>query len=254
MRAEKKQIQRHFARAARSYNDQAMIQCRVADRLLDLVRGELAQQPAAVLEIGCCTGLLTRRLLSLYPDIELLEVNDLVAEFKNFLPWSACGGEMRFLAGDIETIPLPRSYQLIISSSTFHWLHGLEPFFSRLKSHLLPGGLLAFSMYGPDNLAEIRNLIGKGLDYPSLARVSSLLEERFELCQALEKREELYFPGVAELLRHLRETGVNALPDPARNRGRLRSFSDEYERRYRQRRGVRLSYHPMYFLARRRRE
>jgi len=250
MRAEKKQIRRHFARAARSYNDQAFIQVRVAERLLTLVREELEQAPASVLEIGCCTGLLTRRLLSLYPQIEVLHVNDLVTHFENLLPWSSCGGQMQFLGGDIETIPLPRQYQLIISSSTFHWLHDLEVFFAKLQRHLLPGGVLAFSIYGPGNLDEIRVLSGKGLVYFPLEQVVNLLEGQFDLLQATESREELYFSDAMKVLQHLRETGVNALSGSGWNRARLRAFAGEYERRYRTPQGVSLHYHPMYLLAR----
>ncbi len=251
MKADKKQVQLHFARAAETYDTQAVVQERVADRLLRLVVEEQENPPASVLEIGCCTGILTRRIVTRFPHLQVLHVNDLVADFRRQVERVAFPGQMEFLAGDIEAIPLPGRYQLIISSSTFHWLHDLAAFFAKLHRHLQPDGLLAFAMYGPDNLQEIRALTGTGLEYPSLEQLAELLDQQhFEVSAAAETMERLHFVDPGAVLQHLRQTGVNALAGPGWNRVRLQEFTRLYQDRFRTEQGVRLSYHPIYLLAR----
>lgn len=251
MKADKKQVQRHFARAAETYDTQALVQERVAERLLALVGENTRQPPASVLEIGCCTGILTRRIAGRFPQLQVLHVNDLVADFRRQVERIPLPGQIQFLAGDIETIPLPQQYQLVISSSTFHWLHDLTAFFAKLHRHLHPEGLLAFAMYGPDNLREIRALTGSGLEYPSLAHLREMLEQQhFEVSAATEELEILHFVDPGAVLQHLRQTGVNALAGPGWNRVRLQEFTSLYQDRFRTKQGVRLSYHPMYLLAR----
>ncbi|MCF6186221.1 MAG: malonyl-ACP O-methyltransferase BioC [Desulfobulbaceae bacterium] len=251
MKADKKQIRRHFARAAETYDTQAVVQERVADRLLTLVEEYAEHPPASALEIGCCTGILTRRIIARFPRLQVLHVNDLVADFRRQIERIAFPGQMEFLAGDIEAIPLPEQYQLVVSSSTFHWLHDLGAFFAKLHRHLQPGGLLAFAMYGPENLREIRVLTGMGLEYPTLGHLTDLLEQQhFEISAAAETMEILHFVNSGAVLQHLRQTGVNALAGPGWNRVRLQEFTRRYQDRFREKLGVRLTYHPMYLLAR----
>ena len=251
VRADKKQVQRHFARAAETYNDQAVVQERVAHRLLDLIDETIDQAPTSVLEIGCCTGLLTRRIVARFPQLQVLHVNDLVADFRRRVERIALPVKIEFLVGDIEAIPLPQQYQLVISSSTFHWLHDLAAFLAKLHHHLHVDGLLAFAMYGPDNLQEIRALTGMGLEYPSLGQLTELLEQQhFEVSAATEEMEILHFTDPGAVLQHLRQTGVNALAGPGWNRVRLQEFTRLYHDRFRTKQGVRLTYHPMYLLAR----
>jgi len=79
---DKKRVRQTFQRAAASYEDQAIIQHRVADHLLGLLdRFAESAEINRVLEIGCCTGLLTRKLAGQYRAIMELVLNDLVESF-----------------------------------------------------------------------------------------------------------------------------------------------------------------------------
>ncbi|MFP7754218.1 malonyl-ACP O-methyltransferase BioC [Thermodesulfobacteriota bacterium B35] len=252
MLIDKQQIRRRFQQAAATYDRQATIQQRVADRLLALLAESGCTTPEKVLEIGCCTGLLTRRLLAQCPSIRTLVLNDLVESFRETV-LQRCGNTgagIRFLAGDIETLDLDGHYDLIISSSTFHWFHDLEATLARLARHLQPEGFLAFSMYGPENLREIRKLTGLGLDYPDLATLGTTVARHFTVTIRQERLETMGFADADAMLRHLRETGVNALVRTTWSRTRLTLFKKDYEQRFADHRGVRLTYHPMYVLAR----
>ncbi|MCI5141701.1 MAG: malonyl-[acyl-carrier protein] O-methyltransferase BioC [Candidatus Electrothrix sp. ATG1] len=248
---DKQLICQQFRRAAASYDRQATIQHRVAAHLLTMTARHTAQRPLRVLEIGCCTGLLTTRLLNSDITIHSLVLNDLMPDFAQRLPQDLAVANPSFLPGDIETLSLPGPFDLIISSSTFHWFNDLEQTLTKLLAALTPDGILAFSLYGPDNLPEIRELTGVGLDYLSLPEITAILENRSILEESRQDNEVFLFPTPRDILNHLRQTGVNSIHRRPWNRHELQVFCQEYKKRFRFGRAVRLTYHPLYFVARR---
>ncbi len=247
----KQRVQQTFQRAAASYESQAMIQHRVADHLLALLDCHGGKEIHRVLEIGCCTGLLTRKLVEQCNEIYELVLNDLVEGFAVQAGSRIGIPAISFLAGDIETIPLSGPFDLIISSSTFHWLHDLEGLLKKLAAHMAPGAILAFSMYGPDNLQEIRQLTGIGLDYFSLQEVQAMVSKHFTLDRSDQQLEVFHFDSPLEVLSHLRRTGVNAVSIKAWTHRRLQRFNREYNEKFCGGQKVRLTYHPLYIIAHR---
>ncbi len=250
MKVEKEKIRSHFAGAAETYDRHAVIQRKTARRLLSLIKEYLETVPEFILEIGCCTGYLTRNLLTVFPEVKLFDVNDIVDEFSEMLSSFEPSGKTRFFPGDIEQIQLPTDYQLICSSSTFHWLHDLQALFYKLHAHLTPRGMLAFSLYGPENLREIREITGRGLDYAPLTRVRDMLEGNFEVIVSEESIETIVFPDPVSVQDHLRKTGVNALAEHGWNRKKQKRFFQTYQRCFSTKKGVTLTYHSMYLIAR----
>ncbi|GBE53736.1 malonyl-[acyl-carrier protein] O-methyltransferase [bacterium BMS3Bbin14] len=252
MRPDKQTIRQRFTRAAATYDRQAVIQQRVADRLLALLAEFSGPPPRRALEIGCCTGLLTSRLVRQYGNIETLYVNDLVSRFEPRIAAAIPAGRTNlvFLAGDIETLDLPPALDLVISSSTFHWLEDLPALLNRLKDRMAPGSRLAFSLYGRDNLRQVREITGIGLDYYRLSELRELVGRHFSVLACEEERHTFTFADPLALLHHLRDTGVNSLAPGPWGRKRLHSFDREYRHRYGDQEGVALTYHPLYCLAR----
>ena len=248
---DKKRVQQTFQRAANSYDDQAMIQHRVADHLLELLDCQNKKEIHRVLEIGCCTGLLTRKLAGQCGEIGELVLNDLVETFAVQAGDVAGIPAIRFLAGDIETMPLSGPFDLVISSSTFHWVNDLESLLKKLADTMAPDALLAFSMYGPDNLEEIRELTGIGLDYFSLQEVQAMVDKHFTLDHGDQQREVFHFADPMDILDHLRSTGVNAVSSKPWTPRRLQRFKDEYVQKFSDVQGVHLTYHPLYLVAHR---
>lgn len=255
---DKQFVCRQFRRAAASYDRQATIQHRVATQLLTLTVKHIPQdfQPLRVLEIGCCTGLLTKKLLNDKKiHIESLVLNDLIPDFAQQLPKDLYQpvDKLSFLPGDIEKLSLPGPFDLIISSSTFHWLDDLQQTLKKLLDALSPQGVLAFSLYGPENLSEIKELTGVSLDYLSLYEITAILEKQGLLQESSQEKEVFFFSTPWDVLQHLRQTGVNAIHRTPWTRKELRTFCQEYSKRFSMtsvNQAVRLTYHPLYFVAR----
>ncbi len=177
-------------------------------------------------------------------------LNDLVPDFAERLGDTVRSTPVTFLPGDIETALLPGTFDLIISSSTFHWLDDLDIFFAKLAASLNPEGILAFSLYGPDNLQEIKRLTGVGLNYLSLSQIEAMLSKYCRLEHSGERQEVFSFSEPIDVLHHLRQTGVNAVSRTPWTRQYLQRFCHEYKRRFSVKQSVRLTYHPLYFMAR----
>lgn len=250
---DKKLIQLRFEQAAATYEQQATVQSRVAVRLLHLLRESVPVfNPTKVLEIGCCTGLLTEKTLSRYPDIDHFTLCDLVASFQQHVcrRMGIHAHKLTFLAGDIESLALPDQYDLVISSSTLHWMHDLPGLCARLHDHLRPDSILAISLYGTDNLLEIRAVTGMGLSYRSLEQLQAVVAECFDILVACEVRETLWCADPIAVLQHLRATGVNSIGQGAWTRRQISTFIADYAALFTGEQGVRLTYHPLFIIAR----
>ena len=145
MRPDKDKIRLRFARAAATYDNEAVIQLKVAEKLMALLGKYVITPPSRVLEIGSCTGLLTARLHKMFNDMATLYVNDLVPDFQTMVSERLDHDpRLVFLAGDIEQLDIPDNLDLVVSSSTLHWLEDLPTLFRKLNSRLVPAAPFVF--------------------------------------------------------------------------------------------------------------
>lgn len=151
---EAKSVGRRFSAAADSYEVLAIVQDRVAEELVGFLPADAT--PSSVLEVGCGTGLLTRRLLKRFPNahIDAVDVAErMIARAKN-----ACAQSDRvawFVSDTLHFQPMHR-YPLIVSNSSLHWLDCLPLGLEHLAALLEPGGHLVFSIMVRGTLAELR--------------------------------------------------------------------------------------------------
>ncbi len=154
-------MRRAFSRAARSYDSAAVVAretgLRMAERL-DLVR----IAPARIADIGCATGDGLRQLQRRYPAALPLAVDSasaMLAQVKARAPLvqRLFGRAPCLINADVRALPLAGgSLGLIWSNLMLHWLDDPLPAFRELNRVLEVGGLLMFSMFGPDTLKELR--------------------------------------------------------------------------------------------------
>ena len=251
MEINKEEVEQRFRRSRVSYNDNARVQKMVVDRMVPMILSSVERVPEKILEIGCGTGLLTSQLQRTFPS-DGLYLNDLVEELcyhaatVNQVPMKHC------FPGDVEKLFLPLSFDLIASASTFQWFTTPEETFKKLSKRLEQRGVLVFSTFGKFNLREIRLTTGGGLDYRSKEELEKMLKPYFEIELIEEEFHMLEFDSPLAVLQHLKKTGVNVSGDPTIwTKGRVDAFIRDYNARFAIDGKVVLTYHPLYFVCRR---
>lgn len=160
---DKRQVRSAFSRAAATYDGAAHLQRDIADQLLERLRDAKAA-PQALLDLGCGTGYLARRLTQQFPGSRVVALD--VAEgmlqradarmpaWRRWLP----GARRAWLplCADAESLPLAgASFDVVISNLALQWCDP-QHVFAEVRRVLRPDGLFLFSTFGPDTLKELR--------------------------------------------------------------------------------------------------
>ena len=248
MSIDKALVAQRFAKAGQSYVEHAVVQKQISAQLFEYLKVYCPQNLASVLEIGCGSGNLTH-LFQTHFQFEQLFLNDLYADVEQHFSTIQ---NIAWLIGDIEQLTLPQSLDAVISSSALQWMTDLPTLLHRIHDALKPKGYLGFSTFGENNLIEIKKLTGQGLNYYSSEVLKQKLEESgFEIVFIEEEQKHLYFDHPKSVLQHLKATGVTATAKSHRwTKQSLQQFYSDYQQFYDEQ-GFRLTYHPIYVIARR---
>jgi malonyl-CoA O-methyltransferase len=251
-RLDKKRIAQCFRRSLLTYDDAAIVQNKLAKRLLLSLSYLPETAFQRVLEIGCCTGGLSELLCEEKP-VQILFLNDLVSDFEEVaLNRLRKHTSTQFIScfGDIESAQFPSNLSLILSGATFQWLDNLPSFIERLGCTLESGAFLAFSMFGPGTLKEFSRLTSVELRYHSDDAILSLLEKDFIVESYDNYEDKLFFPSVREILSHIRATGVGGVSEYQWNRETLKRFEKRYSTEFTNEKGFPVSYASSCYVAR----
>jgi len=153
---DQKSVRRAFDRAAETYQQSAVLQTEVCNRLLEKL--EIVKiSPQMILDAGTGTGAAIPALFARYKKAHVvtldLSENMLLkaGQHGSFLrsPQAVCG--------DIERLPFAdNSFDLVFSSLSMQWCNDLNAALVEAKRVLKPGGLYVFTTFGPDTLKELR--------------------------------------------------------------------------------------------------
>jgi malonyl-CoA O-methyltransferase len=151
------QVRRAFDRAADHYEQFAVLQNEVCNRLLEKLE-VVKITPEFILDAGAGTGKAIPALFNRYKKAQLVALD--LSE--NMLEKSSRhGGFFRsphLVCADIERLPFADdSFDLIFSSLSMQWCNDLDAALLEAKRVLKPGGLFVFSTFGPDTLKELRH-------------------------------------------------------------------------------------------------
>ena len=239
-------IRQRFSAASASYDAEAEAQQHIAARLWALAAPHVPSG-ADVLEIGAGTGLLTRLILEAQP--RSLTVNDLYLSPQVQELAQQFSGRVQCRVGDAEHLEFGGPFDAVLSASTVQWFADIPAFFARCAGVLPKGGLLAFSSFLPGNLQEVAELTGVGLSYARAAELQGQLAPHFELVAMEQGDVTLHFASPRHVLLHLRHTGVTGIRSVVWGKNSYKEFVARYTARYGNAQGVRLTYRPVYVLA-----
>jgi len=237
---DKHAARRAFDAAAASYDRVAVLQREIGQRMLERL-GYIRLAPRRVLDLGCGTGLALDGLARRYRRAEIVALDfapNMLRQARRRGHWL---NRPRVVCADAERLPLADdSVDLIFSNATLQWVNDLDATFRELLRVLRPGGLLLFSTFGPDTLAELRAAwaavdggqhVNPFLDMHDIG--DALVRARFADPVMDVERMTLTYPDIHGLMRDLKQLGAhNALagrPRGLTGRRRLADLSQAYE-------------------------
>lgn len=169
-------VRRSFDRAARGYDEAAVLQAEVRGRLLERL-DYVNLEPEVILDVGCGTGHSSRALKDRFPGARVVALDlaeGMLAETAKRQSW-----RRRFarVCGDVTRLPLAdASIDLAFSNLTLQWCPDPDVAFAELRRVLRPRGLLNFTTFGPDTLAELREAWAQADGYTHVSRFADMHE------------------------------------------------------------------------------
>lgn len=231
-------IQKRFAKNLDTYNDNAKIQKKMAERLLSFLDRKDFND---ILEIGCGTGFLTQ-LVNKKFSFKTYTANDIVESCEKYV--KEINPKINFIPADIEKAVenSDKKYDLIISNAVFQWVENLESFIKLLVSKLNDGGVLLFSTFGPENFREVNFVLGKTLPYYSTNELQEIIKGYKSVVE--QEMHVMAFKTPKDILKHIKSTGVNALEMVSWTKTDMQKFENGYNNFCS---GIpTLTYHPIY--------
>ena len=164
------QIRRNFGRAAVTYEQHDVLQQEVQSALterLDFYK----ETPARVIDVGAGTGRGTALLKKRYAKADVIAIDlalPMLRAAKQHRSWLH---PFQRICAEASALPLPdRSVDVLHSNLCFQWIDDLKALFNECARVLKPGGLLAFSTFGPDTLTELRAAWAQADQQPHVSR------------------------------------------------------------------------------------
>lgn len=233
-------VRRAFDRAAGDYDEHAVLQREVCNRLLERLDLTVID-PRVILDLAAGTGQGAEALSRRYRKGRVTPVDISEAMLRR------ARGRGRFfhplppVCADISRLPFATdSVDLVFSSLGLQWIDDLDATFREVRRILKPQGLFLFTTFGPDTLKELRaawsavdekthvnvfadmHNVGDGLVRAGLAE-PVMDVEHFTLT----------YETADELMRDIKRIGAhNVTADRPRGltgRKRLQAFRDAYE-------------------------
>ena len=163
-------VRRHFGRAAKSYEQHDVLQREVQAALLERL-DFYTQTPQRVIDVGAGTGRGSALLKQRYAKADVIAVDlalPMLRAAKQHASWLK---PFQRVCAEATALPLPdHSVDVLHSNLCFQWIDDLPALFSECVRVLKPGGLLAFSTFGPDTLKELRASWAEGDQQPHVSR------------------------------------------------------------------------------------
>ena len=229
-------VRQAFNAAAGTYDAAAVLQAEVRSRLLERLEA-VSVLPARILDAGAGTGQAAPGLAARFPDADLL-----LLDLADSMLREAGGRGWPAVCADAARLPFgPGAFGLVYSNLMLQWAPDLDRALSEFRRVLTGGGLLVFSTFGPDTLAELRAAWASADGYTHVNRFidmhdvgDALVRSGFAEPVLDLEHFTLTYPDLRALMGDLKAIGArNLTAGRSRGltgRGRLAAAEREYER------------------------
>ena len=154
-RLDKLAVKKFFNRAAKSYDNAAILQEEVLNRLLERLQ-YMRHRPETMIDIGCGTGKGLGGLRRQYPGARAYGLD--IAEEMLVLAAARRGWfqKKRLIVADMERLPFAgQHFDLVFSSLALQWCNDLRATLGEFARIARPGALILFASFGPGTLREL---------------------------------------------------------------------------------------------------
>ncbi|WP_347989269.1 malonyl-ACP O-methyltransferase BioC [Methylomonas sp. AM2-LC] len=236
---DKGKIKQAFTEAAQSYDAFAGLQRQVGDTLLQ--KYPMQAQSGLVMDLGCGTGYLTRKMAEHSAQHALLAV-DIALPMLQTCRQKNIISPVAYVCADAENLSFSaQSIQQIYSNLAVQWCQNLGAVFANCQRMLKPDGQWVFSTFGPTTLQELKTAWAAVDDYAhvnsfytSTQIVEFLQESGFVSIEYECISYQSLYPSVLALMQELKAIGAHNVSS-GRNRkltsrSHLQQMIANYER------------------------
>lgn len=154
-------VRASFEKAAAAYDEAAVLQREIGQRLLERLE-YIRFQPQRILDVGAGTGDCSYQLGDFYKKSEVVFLDfatSMLQQARQKRNWKQrLSSRYKFITGDASYLPLAdNSVDMIFSNLALQWCTDLSQVFAEFRRVLKPNGMLLFSTFGPDTLSELKN-------------------------------------------------------------------------------------------------
>ncbi|HDX3690885.1 TPA: malonyl-ACP O-methyltransferase BioC [Campylobacter jejuni] len=218
---------------AKDYEKHAKVQDFMGLKLCEILKNLRISHFEKVFEFGCGRGELSKKLQNFITFDEYLK-NDIL-DFKEN------SSILIFDMNEIAKQDLSKEkFDLIVSNATLQWLD-LKRIIPSLRDMLNQNGILLLSTFAEQNLKEIKQSTGFGLNYFSLNELEQIFKVYFNEVKITQELIKLSFDNALDVFRHLKLSGVNSLGFYPLNKDFLKEFEEKFQNK--------LTYHPVFILC-----
>lgn len=235
-----RQVRRAFDGAADGYDQHAVLQREVAQRLLGRLEW-LKVSPGRILDLGAGTGESLPKLMKHFPGASTLAMDlsmNMLANARQRRLWLR---RPAVVCADARSVPLvDSSIDMVYSNLLLQWCDPLETVLAEVVRILRADGVFLFSTFGPDTLKELRQCWSAVDDAAHVHPFADMHDIGDALVKAgfqepVMDREEIVmtYPSIDSVLADVRHIGAgNALtrrPRGLTGKHRYREFVAAYE-------------------------
>jgi malonyl-CoA O-methyltransferase len=153
---DRRRLRFSFGRAASGYAEVAVLQREVESRLLEQLDALGTRVPARVLDVGSGPGRASTVMKGRWPGSEVIAL-DIALPMLRQVRAPRFWRPVRRVCGEAAHLPLADgSVDVVFSSLCLQWVPDLPGALAEFRRVLREDGLLLFSTFGPDTLAELR--------------------------------------------------------------------------------------------------